>query len=391
MRILNFIFILFFLALAINSVNAEQEVIIYKSEACGHCIDYIRELKLFLTENNFSDTIEKDILRDKSALKELDTFTRENKIPYEMQGHLVVVINSLTIEGHAPIEVLEELFNKYPNKNFPKIVIFQDSMDAFATEYEVLLSDGSILKCSTERSFESCNKDIKKENKKMFDSFLLLVAFNAFIAGLHPCTLTVLLFFIAFLFTLRKSRIGIFKVGVAYILGIFIAYFSIGLGLLKAVSISGSPHIAAKIGAMLVLILGIFSITSFFTGKRITFSIPKFVKPTIVSFLQKATIPAVFIVGLIVGICSFGCTAGIYLSIMSLMLIKSQYIQGVFYLLLYNIMFILPLILILIIASNKSIVKKITDLEISHRRYLKLIAGIIMILLALIILWITGR
>ena len=67
---------------------------------------------------------------------------------------------------------------------------------------------------------------------------------------------------------------------------------------------------------------------------------------------------------------------------------KSTYLQGITYLILYNIMFIIPLILILIFASTTKILSKIEKLEQSEKEYIKLVAGIIMILIGLIIFWI---
>ncbi|MBI1972855.1 hypothetical protein HYS50_02530 [Candidatus Woesearchaeota archaeon] len=388
----SFLFFFLFLLLVGGSIAvvAEPTVVIYQSESCGHCSVYIKELTTFLEKQGVMDIIEKDIVGDRSALQELDTFTKQRQIPYELQGHMVTIINDLVIEGHVPLEVLEELFTTYPDYDFPELVLFQDSMDLFVTEY-TLMEDGNIRECSTERPLAACREQDGRTEKKNFwnTSFFFIVALNALLAGIHPCTISVLLFFIAFLFTLRRSRVGIVKVGITYIVGIFLAYFGIGLGLFKAVTFVETPHFAAKIGALLVLLLGLFNVISYFAGNKWSLGMPKFVKPTIANLLQQATLPAAFVVGIIVGICSFGCTAGIYLSIMSLLLVKTQYLQGVLYLLLYNIMFILPLIIILLVAANKRIVQKLEQLEASESKYLKLISGIVMIILAIIIFLVT--
>jgi len=387
----SYLFFFLFLLLAGGSIAvvAEPTVVIYKSESCGHCGVYIKELTTFLEKQSITTIIEKDIVGDRSALQELDTFTKQRQIPYELQGHMVTVINDLVIEGHIPLEVLKELFTTYPAYDFPPLVLFQDSMDPFVTEY-ALLENGVVKQCSTDKPLASCREQTQT-NEKSFTgkSFFLVVAFNALLAGIHPCTISVLLFFLAFLFTLRKSRWGIAKVGGTYILGIFLAYFGIGLGLFKAVTFIDTPHFAAKMGAILVLLLGLFNLFGYFFGSRWSLGMPKIVKPTLAHLLQQATLPAAFVVGLIVGVCSFGCTAGIYLSIMSLLLVKTQYFQGVLYLLLYNIMFILPLIIILLVATNKRVVQKLEHLEASESRHLKLISGIVMIVLAFIIFWIT--
>ncbi len=56
-----------------------------------------------------------------------------------------------------------------------------------------------------------------------------LVTAGALIDSLNPCAFSVLLLTIAFLFSLESLRIKILKVGAAYIFGIFVVYYLIGL------------------------------------------------------------------------------------------------------------------------------------------------------------------
>jgi hypothetical protein len=86
---------------------------------------------------------------------------------------------------------------------------------------------------------------------------LPLVITGGFIDGIHPCGFAVLLFFIAFLFTLKRTRRAIMGMGALYILGVFLAYFLIGLGILKAFALFPEPHFMAKVGAVLVILLGL--------------------------------------------------------------------------------------------------------------------------------------
>ena len=384
-----FFFIFLFLILIVPFSYAANEVIIYKNEACGHCSIYLNTFKQILNEKSIYFE-EKNILQDKKALQELNDFTKNRRIPYELQGHMVVIFNNLVLEGHVPFPVLEELFQKYPDYDFPKLVLYQDSMEDLVTDYTILDEQGNVKKCSTSNSINECQITSKNKSNIVEKSLLPLVIFNGLLAGIHPCTISVLLLFIAFLFTIRKSRIGIVKVGLAYIIGIFIAYLGIGLGVFKVLTFSNSPHFAAKISAILVIALGFINLLNFFyKSNKFELGLPKQIKPKIAQLLQKSSIPAIFLVGIIVGICSFGCTAGIYLSITSLLLAKSTYLQGITYLILYNIMFIIPLILILIFASTTKILSKIEKLEQSEKKYIKLVAGIIMILIGLIIFWIT--
>src|SRR3989344_1119986 len=160
MRKANFFFFLFLFILVGSIAVSATSVTIYKSESCGHCSIYLKEFKAFLAKQGIleSDIIEKSILTDKEALQELDSFTRTNNIPYSLQGHMATLINDLTLEGHVPLEALEQIFQQYPNQQFPKLVLSQDSMEPFETEYTVLSPDGTTAACTTDKSFSECTE-----------------------------------------------------------------------------------------------------------------------------------------------------------------------------------------------------------------------------------------
>ncbi|MBS3158463.1 hypothetical protein J4206_04205 [Candidatus Woesearchaeota archaeon] len=369
----------------------ENKVIIYQNEACGHCLPYLLELNNFLIDAGFKIE-DKEVINNVENRKELIAFIEKNQIPRELQGHMMIVINdNLILQGHVPIKLLEEYLLKYPTFDFPYTIIYQDSMEIeSAKTYRVMNEKKEVADCDITQTIAECQQNSKKQ-EFVSKSLFLFVLINGLLAGIHPCTISVLLFFIAFLFTIRKSKSKIFAVGAAFITGVFIAYFFIGLGLFKAVVFSTSPHLAAKIGALLITALGLFNLLSYFMHDKVKLSLglPKFIKPKIIELIHNASVPAALIVGILVGICSFGCTAGIYISILGLLLTKATYAKGFAYLLMYNILFILPLIAILLASSNKAVIERMERLEASEKRWIKLIAGIVMLIMAAIIAYIA--
>lgn len=216
--------------------------------------------------------------------------------------------------------------------------------------------------------------------------FLLpLVLSSGFLDGIHPCGFAVLMFFIAFLLSLHRSRSQILTMGGSYIFGVFLAYFLIGLGLLKVFSFF-SPHFMAYAGASLLLVLGVVNIMDGLTG-RTTLKIPTFTKPYLQHTIERATLPAAFAAGFIVGLCAFPCAGGIYVAILGLIAAKLAFWEGLLYLVLYNIMFVLPLILVLLFASNEKVVEKLELAERRNRKKFKISLGLLMLLLALFILF----
>lgn len=217
--------------------------------------------------------------------------------------------------------------------------------------------------------------------------FLPLVLSGGFLDSFNPCAIGVLLLFITLMFTLEKSRKYILTIGFFYILAVYLTYFFIGLGLLNTLCLFGVPHLIVKIGAYTAIIWGLLSLKDYFFPNlpiHLRFSLKS--RQLISQWAYKATIPAALIVGFLVAICEFPCTGGIYISIISFLSAKTTFLQGVVYLLIYNIMFVLPLILIYLLAINRFVVARMIDWQERNRRRMNLIAGIITILIGIIIL-----
>lgn len=212
-----------------------------------------------------------------------------------------------------------------------------------------------------------------------------LVVVAAAVDSINPCAFSVLLLTIAFLFSLGKMRSSILKIGGVYILGIFLAYLLIGLGILQVLHIFSVPHFMAKIGATLLIFLGFIGIINeFFPSFPIRLAIPSLSHGTIAGLMERASIPTAFILGALVGICEFPCTGGPYLLILGLLHDSGTYWSGLGYLIFYNLIFILPLVLILLGASNRAVLDKIQEWRKNNIRKFHLWGAVIVIILGIL-------
>lgn len=213
-----------------------------------------------------------------------------------------------------------------------------------------------------------------------------LVAVSAAIDSINPCAFSVLLLTIAFLFSLGKMRSGILKIGGIYILGIFAAYLLIGLGILQALHIFDVPHFMSKVGASLLIVLGLIGIINeFFPSFPIKLKIPTASHATLARLMEKASLPTAFLLGALVGLCEFPCTGGPYLMILGLLHDSGTYWSGFGYLVFYNLIFVLPLVLILLAASDRAVLDKIQNWRKNNIRKFHLWGGVIVILLGILI------
>lgn len=213
-------------------------------------------------------------------------------------------------------------------------------------------------------------------------AMLPIVVVSGFLDGIHPCGIAVLLFFIGFLLYARRDRRGILAAGGAYITGVFLAYLAIGIGIVGVFSFFPA-HFMAKAGAALLMAIGLLSIYEGLSGRHIL-KMPKIASPKIEAKLKEATMPAAFAAGILVGLCAFPCAGGIYVGIIGLLALGGG-ADMLAYLVLYNLMFVMPLILILLLASHKGVLEKIAEMEKKSRAALRLALGGAMLLLGIFI------
>ncbi|OHA51987.1 MAG: hypothetical protein A3A97_02660 [Candidatus Terrybacteria bacterium RIFCSPLOWO2_01_FULL_40_23] len=216
---------------------------------------------------------------------------------------------------------------------------------------------------------------------------LPLVVVASLIDSINPCAFSILLVTIAFLFSLGRMRSSILTIGGFYIAGIFTVYVLIGLGILQALHLFNTPHFMSKVGAfMLIGLGGINLINEFFPSFPIKLKIPDFTHKKIAQLVEKASLPTAFFMGALVGLCEFPCTGGPYLLVLGLLHDQGTYIKGLGYLLLYNIIFVLPLVLVLLMASDNSLLSKVQRWRKNNLSRMRLFSGIAMVTLGLIIL-----
>lgn len=213
----------------------------------------------------------------------------------------------------------------------------------------------------------------------------LLIA-SALVDSTNPCAFSILLLTIAFLFSVGRLRSDILEAGGLYILGVFLVYVLIGLGILQTLEVFNVPHFMAKIGATILILFGLISITNHFFPKfPIRLGIPNSAHESLAKFMAKASLPTSFGLGVLVGLFEFPCAGGPYLSVLGLLHDNGSFWAGFGYLILFNVIFVLPLAVILLIASNKTLLEKAQAWRKSETGKARLWGGLAMIVIGLII------
>ena len=301
---------------------------------------------------------------------------------------------TLVILGHVPTNLIADALG---SPNLPeKLVLWQPKMHGEPTEYKLWAWKGDVQTFTISTAFEDALNQAQKGTGALpvglanLKELLPAVLVTGLLDSINPCAFAVILLLIAFLFTLRQSRGRILQLGFVYILMIFIVYFGIGLGLFRAVRLSDDPHFVARTGSWLLIVLGIINLAEYFFPRfPIKLHMPAFAGEKTQELIKKATLPTTIAAGFLVGLCTFPCSGGIYVSIITLLNAKTTFSWGLVYLFIYNLIFVLPLVIILISLGNRYIAKRWAGWEREHSLEFRLWYGIAMVLLgAIMLLWV---
>lgn len=216
---------------------------------------------------------------------------------------------------------------------------------------------------------------------------LPLVLASSLLDSVHPCSFSILLITIAFLFGLQLTREKILRIGGMYIFGIFASYLLIGLGILKVLHLFNTPHFMGKLGATLLILFGIVNlINRFFPNMPVKLSLPSIAHKPMARLMERTSMAAAFGLGVLVGICQFPCMGGPYLMVIGLLRDQMTFTAGFWYLFLYNAILIVPLVLVLWFSADKVVVDKMQEWKRNNLSRVRLIAGILMVALGALIL-----
>ena len=213
-----------------------------------------------------------------------------------------------------------------------------------------------------------------------------MVVFAALVDSTNPCGLSVLVFLLITM-AAAGSRSRILLAGGAYIAAMFLLHLLVGIGLFSVFSLSGLSKPFSIIGGIIALLFGVINIVDLLRNRETFFlSIGENRKGVLGDYARMATLPAAFVLGILAGLFGFTCTGGIYISILGFMGREMSVMSGLSWLVLYNLIFVLPLIMITLLVAYGVSPERAEELRTRHKRLLRVIISMILIGLGIIIL-----
>ncbi len=216
--------------------------------------------------------------------------------------------------------------------------------------------------------------------------------------GINPCAFAVIIFFISFLTVYKYTRKEIIVVGTSYCIAVFIAYVLIGLGLFQFLyALKGFYWVIKGFYILTALLCFAFFILALYdfwiykkTGKseKMLLQLPQNLKVRIhkimhfflrdkAGSLWRLTLAALA-VGFCVSLVEAVCTGQVYLPTVVLIMQDPAFrVKALIYLLVYNLMFIVPLIVVFVLALAGCESKLFNDWLKTHLGLTKLLLCVV--------------
>lgn len=336
-----------FFAVSFGAWAKPVDAVLFTSPYCPHC----RHLK----QDGFPQAF-KEKHQDKVRLTEYDLTQDANN-----------VIFSQTLEAYH-----------LDNAGIPMLIVGETVLQGYPTQIGPG-ADAAVQK-AIDNNEETRVPGLQKEeahslqtHETLFSQITLWAIIGAGLAdGVNPCAFAVIVFFVSFLAAYKYTKKEIVIVGSAYCTAVFLAYVLMGLGAFHVLyAMKAFRYVTLAVQWGMVGLCGVFLLLSIYDfvvyqrtkkSEKMLLQLPTnykvYIHKVMRFFLKDKhssmwrLLLAAFIVGFVVSGVEAVCTGQVYLPTIVVILkeVNQHFWRATEFLLLYNLMFILPLVLVFVLT-----------------------------------------
>jgi len=188
-----------------------------------------------------------------------------------------------------------------------------------------------------------------------------------FADGFNPCAFALLVLFATYTIALAnavtadgrptpEARRRLLGAGSLYVGAVLVTYFIIGIGLLSFLGWLGRDHLVARGASIIALLMALWMLKDvFLPGVGPSMMAPSGTHGRMQKAMERGGLTGMLIAGVLVGNCTVPCSGAMYLSITAVLHASGGGLSGLALLALYNIAFIVPLLILLLAVSDKRV------------------------------------
>lgn len=221
---------------------------------------------------------------------------------------------------------------------------------------------------------------------------IITVLVTAAVDSINPCAIGVLILMMSVVLAGGGTVRRMLFLGFVYITAVFSVYLLAGLGLVyffARIPLVVTEYLSIGV-ALFVVFAGILEIKDYFWyGRGWSLAIPASMAKKIHGFASRTTVWGIAFLGAFVSAVELPCTGAPYLAIITIL---SQYFDFKAFLLLvfYNIVFVSPLIIILILVATGKKIQDIKNWKQQNRGFMRLAVGVLLVVLAWMLILIAN-
>jgi cytochrome c biogenesis protein CcdA len=295
----------------------------------------------------------------------------------ELEEELSLDINVMKQDILDP-EVYQKFKEKASNlgekeRAFPALVVGSVILQG---SREIENSIESVLREYVDSSrFTGAKREKAAEGTKQQIAF-----FSASLAGLvdgsNPCAFTTIICLLTALTLAGRLKREILLMGILFTLSVFVTYLLLGLGFFRAIRVASSfPVASVVLRWLLVSVLVVFAGLSFYdyslirSGRstKIILKLPSHFRRQIQAIVKShvrttAIVGSSVLLGFLVSLFELGCTGQVYFPFIVYAVRIERQTLGYLLLLVYNLCFVLPLVVIFVVAYLGISSRRLTEL-----------------------------
>lgn len=210
-------------------------------------------------------------------------------------------------------------------------------------------------------------KELEGESEGIIERFrnfkVIGVIFAGLLDGLNPCAFATIIFLVVYL-SLRRRREEMLVAGLFFIFAVFITYFLVGIFLFRVVEFFSSIKVISilfyRVLGIGTVFLAFLSLWDFYLARKgrvedMVLKLPdgmrERVKDSIRRYGKFGVVFPSFILGVFVSLFEFSCTGQVYFPTIAYVS-STPFLRAraIFFLFIYNLFFILPLVFVFLLA-----------------------------------------
>lgn len=215
-----------------------------------------------------------------------------------------------------------------------------------------------------------------------------LITIAGLVDGINPCAIGMMVMLLGYLLVFgqgEKKNVErrVLMIGLIYIITVFLTYLSVGLLFYTSIAALHLDLLRSWVNPVLgvaLLIAGAIQVKDFFKPEwPIHLRIPTASKEKLMPLIEKASVPATIVLGILVTLLETPCSLPIYVGTATILAqsgLAIPFIVGYFFY--YNFLFVLPLIIVLVLVWRAKKVMQMKEWEHKAEKWMKLAIGIVL-------------